>query len=603
MLVVTSVSGQIQERTLPVHAQRFTAPRAGVETGDTLGLPFVDDFSYPSSIPTPDLWQDAKVWVNDVLPLFQNSIGVASFDGLNEFGFPYAPLNNSSDTLADVLTSRYLDLQGASNVWLSFQYQPAGQGESPTSNDSLVVEFYSPVTQSWSHAWGAPGNGAAAPFKTAMIPVQGTDFLQKGFAFRIGAYGARSGAYDVWNVDYVQLDADRNASDSTITEPAMARPHPLIAGNGLYTSWPWWLSMSSNLANRPSNLTFTYRRLGAVPPGGWSLNLGRYTWRENGALVAQQTAVPVITNTLHNQDLTFDVTVPSAALGTLSGPTTVETKVWFDGSGAGFRSNDTVRGRLELDNYLALDDGNAERAYGIENVVGGRVAQRFRVDGLGPADSLMGVRFQFVQNGAPYTGTFRLAVWAPGDTGNYPGTLLYMSDSTYSANYGFDRGDWIPFALDSALSLANFTHIWIGYIVNSANPLWVGLDRTRDLPSNLPRYYGDGFQWFISLEPGVLLMQPYFRYQPTNMVVKETPARPELNEYRLYPNPASTHIRLDGWEQGEAVVEVRDVQGRLMRKVTLSSGGTIDISTWPIGWYSLRIQRSAEVAHLKFVKS
>ena len=43
---------------------------------------------------------------------------------------------------------------------------------------------------------------------------------------------------DIWNLDYVQLDKDRNPSDTIITEPSMARAHPLIMGSGLYTSWP-----------------------------------------------------------------------------------------------------------------------------------------------------------------------------------------------------------------------------------------------------------------------------------------------------------------------------------------------------------------------------
>ena len=153
--------------------------------------------------------------------------------------------------------------------------------------------------------------------------------------------------------------------------------------------------MSNTIANRPNNLTFTYRRLGTVPSGGWSLNLGQYRWEENGILIQQQTAVPVITTTQHDQDLTFDVAVPAGALGTLNGPTKVTTKVWFDGSAAGTRQNDTVQGTLHLDNYLALDDGTAERAYGIENVSGSRVAQKFNTGGLGSNDSLKGISMNF----------------------------------------------------------------------------------------------------------------------------------------------------------------------------------------------------------------
>jgi hypothetical protein len=576
--------GQVHESVFGLSpAQALSMP----ETTDTLGLPFADDFSYPSHMPTPALWRDRKVWVNDAMAIGQNSIGVATFDGLNEYGMPYKQGGLSTDSMTDVLTSAYLDLSGKSNVWLSFQFQQAGRGEAPTANDSLVVQFYSPVTATWTSVWSTAGTGAGTPFRTAMVPVVGQVYYQRGMAFRIASYGAAGGAYDTWNIDYVQLDADRNASDSIITEPAMSLPHPLIIGNGLYTSWPWWLSMSNILANRPDDLKFTYRRLGVIPPGGWSLNMGRYTWRENGQLIASQTNVPVITSTQHNVDLNFTVNVPASALVLPSGPTTVETKVWYDGSAAGFRSNDTVRGTLELDNYLALDDNTAERAYAVQNVTGGRVAQKFRVDGLGGNDSLKGVLFSFVQAGAPYKGTFRLAVWASADTMDAPGDRIYLSDSAYEVNYGWDRGDWIPYELDSAVDLSSHSYVWVGYVCSSATPMYVGLDVERELPTSLPRYYGDGFNWYPSLESGTMLMRPYFRYSPADMGTRDTDA---LTTVKILPNPARDQFFVIGAVSGSIVVS--DMQGRKFYEVNNASDNhSISVEQWPAGLYVVRVQR------------
>ena len=570
--------GQVQERTLPIAGNRPTSYAA--EGTDTLGLPFADDFS-SGATPNTQRWQDRKVWVNDALPIGANSVGVASLDGTNEYGTPYKIGAYGSDTMVDVLTSSYLDLTGTSNVWLSFQYQEGGRGELPSTDDSLVVQFYSPQTSTWTHAWSTTGTGSAAAFKTAMVPVIGAQFYKRGFAFRIASFGAAAGAYDIWNIDYVQLDADRNASDSIITEPAFSKPHPLIIGNGLYTSWPWWLSMSNNLANRPSTLTFAYRRLGVVPPGGWSLNLGRYQWIENGTLIAQQTAVPVITSTNHNVDLNFDVQVPAGALVLPSGPTEVETKVWFDGSAAGFRSNDTVRGYLELDNYLALDDATAERAYAVQNISGGRLAQKFRVDGLGAADSLMGLNISFVQAGSPYKSTFRLAVWAPADTGDAPGDRIYLSDSLYEPHYGYNRGDFMPYALDSAIDISAYSHVWVGYVCTSGDPLFVGLDVERDLPASLPRYYGDGFNWYPSLESGVLLMRPYFRYQPDDMSI--APVFEGLQNINFYPNPAEHWLHITGDEGDE--IRWFDAVGRAVRTEQLPASGNLDVAAMPRGLY------------------
>ena len=119
--VMSPAIAQVQEISFP-WAGGASMAIYGIETTDTILPPFVDDFSYRSAVPNPALWSDANVWINDALPLYQNSVGVATFDGCNEFGKPYVPGSTNSDTLADVLTSNYLNLQGMSNVWLSFQY-------------------------------------------------------------------------------------------------------------------------------------------------------------------------------------------------------------------------------------------------------------------------------------------------------------------------------------------------------------------------------------------------------------------------------------------------------------------------------------------------
>lgn len=579
---------------MPLGASAF--PQGVVETTDTLSTPFVDDFSYPLDRPNPSLWSDAKVWVNDAMPQFPQSIGVATFDGLNENGFAYVENSLSSDTFADVLTSAYLDLSGSNNVYLSFELQEGGRGELPSSADSLVVEYWSPQDSSWSQVWGQKGTETSGPFRSIIIPVLGQNYIQRGFRFRFGAYGARAGAYDIWNIDYVQLDGDRNPGDTIITEPAFARPHPLIIGSGPYTSWPWWVSSASNAFNRPTDLDFTYRRNGTVPSGGWSLNLGQFRWEENGTLIQQTTAVPVITNTQHDQDQVFTINVPAAALTNLSGPTTVETKVWFDGSATGFQSNDTVKGRLELDNYLALDDGQAERAYAVQNIMGGRVAQKFRTSGLASTDSLKGVRFQFVDAGTSYQSTFRLAVWAPSDSGDFPGTALYISDSLYRPNTGFYRGDWMPYDLDSTISITGHTHLWIGYICTTADPMHIGFDVSRNLPTSMPRYYGDGFNWYESLEAGVVMMEPYFRYSPANMVVTEL----DTNEICFYPNPSSGRLNLRAEQQTS--VSIYSLNGKKMFEEAFNGELNLNLDYLPRGMYFILWKDRAHLRIRKWMK-
>ena len=584
--------GQVLESSVVL----TSAPRLSleIESTDTISPPFTDDFSYASDRPSSALWQDEKVWVNNQMALYQKSIGVATFDGLNEYGFAYKENALGSDSIADVLTSRFLNLLGLTDVYLSFQIQEGGWGELPSNTDSIVVEFWSPITSDWMQVWGQKGAGAASAFKSVIIPVQGSNYLNNGFRFRFAAYGARAGAYDIWNLDYVQLDKDSNPSDTLITEPSMARAHPLIMGSGLYTSWPWWVSNSSNVSNRPASLEFTYRRNGNIPPGGWSLNLGQFRWEENGALIQQVTTVPVVTNVQHNQDQTFVINVPAGALNNLTGPTTVNTKVWFDGTAAGTRSNDTVHGALTLDNYIAMDDGTAERAYAVQNVIGGRVAQKFKVVGLGSNDSLKGVRFNFVDAGLDYMSTFRIAIWAPSDSLNEPGSLLYISDTLYKPNKGYDRGDWMPYELDSSISLNAFSDVWIGYVCTSSDPMYLGLDVTRDVPGNLPRFYGDGFNWYESLESGVIMMRPYFNYSPADMSLME-----DSPEYKVFPNPSLGSLRIIG---PAAEYTITDLAGVVISNGVVEEITSLELHGLKAGMYIIVLKTSNETSVFKWMK-
>ena len=139
---------QVIEQTRPLGGGESV--HFNTETTDTINPPFVDDFSYRSDRPTQELWSDQDVWINDAMPLFQNSIGVATFDGCNAYGKPYQPGNITTNGISDQLTSNYINLQGATDVWLSFQYQRAGRGEAPSASDSLVVSYYSPTDSTWT---------------------------------------------------------------------------------------------------------------------------------------------------------------------------------------------------------------------------------------------------------------------------------------------------------------------------------------------------------------------------------------------------------------------------------------------------------------------
>ena len=68
------------------------------------------------------------------------------------------------------------------------------------------------------------------------------------------------------------------------------------------------------------------------------------------------------------------------------------------------------------------------------------------------------------------------------------------------------------------------------------------------------------------------------------------------NEIRIYPNPASTEIKITSKHNGEADVKIYDMTGRCMKEVHVSdiSKATINISDIDKGLYLININGSFE---------
>ena len=98
--------------------------------------------------------------------------GVVTFDGLDEFGYPYQIASAITD-YADFLTSKPIDLSAnsvADSIYLSFLYQPQGLGDEPEDGDSLILEFYNSLSDQWQHIWSVNGDSSQA-FKNVHIPL------------------------------------------------------------------------------------------------------------------------------------------------------------------------------------------------------------------------------------------------------------------------------------------------------------------------------------------------------------------------------------------------------------------------------------------------
>ena len=101
------------------------------KSSSSLALPFFDDFSNYYGYPNTDLWQNNQVFVNTSYAVFPPTVGVATFDALDEMGDLYSVATTSLFS-ADTLTSRPIRLDSL------FSPYP----KAITVTDSIYLSFY-----------------------------------------------------------------------------------------------------------------------------------------------------------------------------------------------------------------------------------------------------------------------------------------------------------------------------------------------------------------------------------------------------------------------------------------------------------------------------
>jgi len=176
-------------------------------------------------------------YLNNSYGINPPSVGVVTFDGLNEVGRPHNGFSGPDYGAADTLTSVQIDLSGANDVFISFYYQSGGLGNTPENIDSLSLEFYNATTSNWDWQWSVPGN-SLPEFVQVLLPIDNIDYLQSEFQFRFRNYATIDGSFDHWNLDYVFVDANRSESDTALVDVCFAQPINTLLKNE-YVAMPW----------------------------------------------------------------------------------------------------------------------------------------------------------------------------------------------------------------------------------------------------------------------------------------------------------------------------------------------------------------------------
>jgi hypothetical protein len=569
---------------VPVSQSHVSPLKAGIL--DTLDLPFFDDFSRTYGYPDPKLWTDVYVYINNDYPVNPVSIGVATFDAINGAGY----LNGNSDIPfeSDFLTSMPLNLDypGQNDTWLSFFYQPQGFGDEPEKGDSLVVEFYSPVSNKWRSVWSLEGQ-PLKPFTHVWVQVNDTSYFHPGFRFRFKNYASltKNPGYtgynsnvDHWNVDYVYLDKGRSQNDSSIKDVAMVTNLASILKS--YESVPWSHFPDAFRTEIQPTVKITYRNNDII-----TRNVTRFFEMRNllsgsAPYTVSGGAVNVEAGDEHTYEFPFsypfDEDNYDSAIFRL--------KSYLVTDEDDYKWNDTVVRNQVFTNYYAYDDGTAEAGYGLsgEGSAGASLAYRFRTY---KEDTLRAIKMYFNRTSDNSSQAyFYIAVWDNDEITDLPGNLIY-SKAGFKPEYPGELNEFYTYDLDTQLVVSDI--FYVGWIQTTTTLLNVGFDRNHNNRNNI--FYNLGQEWFNTIFNGSLMIRPVLgkKFSKPSSVHDF-----EIKELQVYPNPASDYVRLELPSQAEDIpvtVSIYDLQGKLIKKVTVMDE-LIPVHQLMPGMYLLRAE-------------
>ncbi len=570
-------------------------------TPDTLTLPFFDDFSSTRVVPNQNRWTDKDVFVNTEYPVNPVSIGVATFDAIDNTGALYEDANSFSFE-ADHLTSKPIDLDypASDNIYLSFYYQAGWHeklSDTPEYRDSLVLEFYSPEDTLWHSVWSKPGFDSSTVFIPVIIPVTNEKFLANGFRFRFRNWASLTSNNDDpglvtncdhWHIDYIILDKNRNPADTIPEDVAFVRPIQSLLTT--YESMPWDHFHEAYLFEMGAKIPIWYKN---------NDDLTRNVTREFQITdVYENSVVHSYTGGADNIDPWEVINYESGLFFTYntnnSDSALFEVRSYLVTDDFDEKINDTVVYYQKFNNYFAYDDGSAESGWGIGD---GEAAYQFITY---IPDSLRAIQIYFNQsfnNGNRIS--FTLKVW--GDNEGKPGELLYSQPGEVPI-YSDSLNQFITYTLDTTLYISGL--FYIGWEQNLNTSLNVGFDFNR--VSNNKLFYTDVVDqqkiWIQSatIIPGALMMRPVVGKSILTANFIEIPVKPLI----IYPNPAKEFINISA--PGETCFSgCRILIFNIYGKQVFSSGNfnkRISVERLDPGIYFVRITKNGiPVGSAKFI--
>jgi hypothetical protein len=590
----------------------------------SIELPFLDDFSGSLYYPSPQLWQDSSAFVNLDYGVEEPSTGVVTLDAIDKYGAIY-PDALSSAFKADNLTSRPIRLDSLFNPikrpirrsdspYLSFYYQPQGKGTAPAKNDSLILQFHSPlevdtiITSSdtlispvWRNVWYSTGMSLdtfrvkyGRAFRQVLIPItDSASYYRDGFQFRFINYASLANNIlpswqsngDQWNIDYVYLNTGRSINDTISNDIAFAGRAPSMLRN--YEAMPYSQYRANYIEEMQDSLHMFISDLDSAK---YQISYHYKVTRDFGIPVYTYSGgsfyIPTFATSGYSSHPPF-AHPPVNFLYPIGNQQKVVFKtVHFLTTDPNLilKSNDTLKYTQVFSNYFAYDDGTAEAGYGL-SPAGSKLAYEFR---LNADDSLRAVQMYINQS---RTGGnlqyFTLTVWKSDAIGK-PGDIVFEKKGV-KAYFTDSLNKYQTISLDTVLFIDN-NHFpdrvfFIGWQQTTDDNLNVGFDRYNDASRHI--FYNTSGTWLKSTFKGALMIRPIVGLENPVGILQPGSVQ---NSFEVYPNPTSEFVYFDIPEScrqsernGHLRIIIRDMAGRTTLNRQYSQ--SIDVSRLSPGAY------------------
>lgn len=536
------------------------------------------------------IWIDNEAYHNYSMGKDPWSLGVATFDGLDSKGYPYA-IGTTTTNYADHLTSKPIDMTTVApsdSMYFSFMYQAQGYGDAPEPGDSLILQFYNKNLDIWNHIWSVNGI-ALDTFKLTHIPVVDPGYFTDGFQFRFVNFGGLSGSLDHFHVDYVQLRSIPFGGQVDTFLRDVAISYPIYTLLKDYTSVPW--DHYKNLSNPNEKMSDAVQVVMANSfPSQISANDGTLEVYHNGSLEGSATLVSdVLCNNVNDNYFANDIpysthNIQSVYTFDQSKPGDLqefEIRTEVTGGATNYFGNDSSLTTQTFKNYYSYDDGSAESAYGPTGIQARLAIQYTPYE----ADSLIGALIHFVPSVKDVSNNlFALTVWS--DLNGHPDTVIYQDElfDLRTPKYDYGLNGFSSYFFKDTMKVAVNGTFYIGWRQLDPERLNVGLD--RNLVNNQYNFYSvdGGSTWVQSPIEGSVMIRPLFSTALDGTLgIKETTLTQQSAV--VYPNPTSGQL---------TIVPVLPFEGAVLRnlngQVVLNSDETqMDLTNLPAGMYFLEV--------------